>query len=390
MDEPVLHRNTRRARRALAALMLALLCLTASACDSAAAANGSAPRPQADSSRTFESAPAAGDSQSTAISADDLPEYQGEASVTLNGGMPSFTAEELQLPTFEEYAPLDSLGRCGAAFAMVSDETRPAANEKRGSISYIHPTGWEQGRYPFINGESLYNRSHLIAWSLGAENDNPRNLITGTTYMNQGTMQLVENRILGYIRNTGNHALVRVTPWFEGDDLLARGVQYEAYSVEDQGRSVCVNEFMFNVQPGVLIDYATGANQADGEDAADAPATDAPAAGDGASDAQGQDASASVAGAYGSGYCYQDGSHHSEGHHGYQGGTGNGAVAGAATADGTAQAQEYVLNTNTMKIHRPGCSSVSRMAEHNRQHCTGTVADLCAQGYSPCQVCWPE
>lgn len=189
-----------------------------------------------------------------------IPVYDGEPYVELNGGTPDFTADELALPSFESYAPLDSLGRSVCGFAMVSDETRPANNERRGNISNIKPTGWRQGFYDFIVGESLYNRSHLIAWSLSAENDNPCNLMTGTIYMNQDNMEPFESQILAYIRNTGNHVLIRSTPVFEGTDLLAKGIHYEAYSVEDDGGTICFNVFLFNVQPGVEIDNATGAN----------------------------------------------------------------------------------------------------------------------------------
>lgn len=207
----------------------------------------------------------ASSSSGASITESNLPSYQGNPSVVVNGDLPAFTAEELSLQTFEDYAPLDGQGRCGTAFALVSDETRPATGEKRSSISSIRPTGWCQASYDFVQGGSLYNRSHLIAWSLGAENANPRNLITGTASMNQSVMQPLENRILEYIRNTGRHVLVRVTPVFSGRDLVARGVQYEAYSVEDAGTAICMNRFLFNVQPGVEIDYATGESHATDE-----------------------------------------------------------------------------------------------------------------------------
>lgn len=194
------------------------------------------------------------------VTPDTIPEYTGEALVDIDGGIPAFTPEELAAETFESYAPLDSFGRAGQAFALVSDETTPAPGAKRGNISYIHPTGWRQKQYDFIQGGSLYNRSHLIAYSLADESDNENNLITGTTYMNQGAMQEIESRILAYIRNTGNHVLVRATPIYEGDDLVARGIQYEAFSIEDNGQTICENVFLFNVQPGVEIDYATGKN----------------------------------------------------------------------------------------------------------------------------------
>ena len=368
---------------ALAALLLAALCLGLAGCAEGAGASGAvsgggsteaatasvAGGSSAATSAAGAVAPVAPDGR---ITADNVPAYAGEASVAVNGGVPGFTQEDLARGTFEDYAPLDSLGRCGMAFALVSDETRPANGEKRGNISAIKPTGWVQGRYEDLPDGSLYNRSHLIAWSLGAENDNPRNLITGTSFMNQGTMQGVENRILAYIRNTGNHVLVRVTPVFVGDELLARGVQYEALSIEDGGQAVCVNEFMFNVQPGIRLDYATGLNEraVEGEDTGSTveslPVETAAGVGDDASAAAGAIAGAAAGDAA--------------------------AVQGAGAVQEAAPAaqNDYVLNTNTRKVHRPGCSSVQKMKAKNRSDYSGALDELLAQGYSPCQICRPE
>ena len=184
-----------------------------------------------------------------------LPEYSGQPYVDL--GNPGFTDEDLDRGAFEEYSPLDELGRCGQAFALITTDTMP--DRERESISEIRPSGWHTVRYDdLIEDKYLYNRSHLIAFSLAGENANEENLITGTRYFNHELMLPWEEEVLYYVRNTGKSVLYRVTPVFEGDNLLASGVQMEAYSVGDGGRSVCFNIFIYNVQPGVEIDYATG------------------------------------------------------------------------------------------------------------------------------------
>lgn len=187
-----------------------------------------------------------------------IPEFSGSASVTINENMPFFEKSDMTEQSFEKYSNLDSLGRCGAAFANLSTDTMPT--EKRGNIGSVKPTGWQISKYDFIDGEYLYNRCHLIAYQLSAENANKRNLITGTRFMNTSGMLPYENEVAEYIKRTNNHVLYRVTPMFEGDDLLCRGVLMEAYSVEDDGKGVCFNVFCYNAQPGVIIDYATGEN----------------------------------------------------------------------------------------------------------------------------------
>ena len=212
-----------------------------------------------------------GSTSSNAVSVDslgDIPEYDESPYVAIDAddthadGVPSFTEEELERAregAFEDYSELDSLGRCGAALACVGEETMPT--EERGDISDVYPTGWNQEEYDFVDGGVLYNRCHLIAFSLAGENDNELNLITGTRYLNVEGMLPFEERILDYIEETGNHVLYRVTPVFEDDELLARGVHLEAWSVEDDGEGVCFNVYCYNVQPGVSIDYATGENE---------------------------------------------------------------------------------------------------------------------------------
>lgn len=186
-----------------------------------------------------------------------LPRYEGEPYVEVNDGIPFFDEEDLELGSFEKYSRLDSLGRCGTAFANISPELMPT--DERQPIGSVKPTGWHTASYPEVIPERyLYNRCHLIAWCLAGENANRRNLITGTRYMNVEGMLPAEEKVLDYVRDTGNHVLYRVTPVFEGDNLVASGVLMEAYSVEDSGEGICICVYCFNVQPGVWIDYETG------------------------------------------------------------------------------------------------------------------------------------
>ena len=185
-----------------------------------------------------------------------IPEYEGNPYVILNNNIPEFNAEDYTTESFEQYSELDNLGRCGTAYANISKEIMPSDNEERGNISSIQPTGWKQKKY---NGDYLYNRCHLIGWQLTGENDNKLNLITGTQYMNVEGMLPFENKIAEYLeKEPNNHVLYRVTPIFEGNNLIARGVQMEAYSIEDEGEGVCFNIYAYNVQPGIVIDYETG------------------------------------------------------------------------------------------------------------------------------------
>lgn len=188
-----------------------------------------------------------------------FPEWNGEPSVIYNGNIPSFDKEELTDICFTRFSEQDALGRCGAALACVGKESFPEG--ERTSIGMIRPAGWHLAKYDFIdNGGFLYNRCHLIAWMLCGVGDDVRNLITGTRYLNTEGMLPYEKQIADYIRKTGNHVFYRVTPLYAGNDLLARGVQMEAMSVEDEGKSLSFNVFCFNVQPSVTIDYATGNN----------------------------------------------------------------------------------------------------------------------------------
>lgn len=188
----------------------------------------------------------------------DIPEYSGKDYIILNNNVPNFSDSDLTTTSFEEYSPLDSLGRCGVAYANVGTDIMPT--EKRESISSVKPSGWQSVKYDIVEGKYLYNRSHLIGYQLTAENANARNLITGTRYFNATLMLPYENMVADYIKETNNHVLYRVTPLFEGNNLVATGVQMEAKSVEDNGEGIEFNIFVYNVQPGITIDYATGNN----------------------------------------------------------------------------------------------------------------------------------
>lgn len=191
---------------------------------------------------------------------ESIPEYSGSAYVRINNNIPSFTESDYTTKPFETYSKLDNLGRCGVAYANICQEIMPDDNDERESISQVKPSGWQTAKYTgIVDGNYLYNRCHLIGYQLAGENANEKNLITGTRYMNVEGMLPFENLIDDYIEeNENNHVLYRVTPIFEGNNLVASGVQLEAYSVEDNGAGVCFNVYVYNVQPGIDIDYATG------------------------------------------------------------------------------------------------------------------------------------
>ena len=229
-------------------LPLLLCCLLLTACAELGALSGSD----------------GGHSRETEIIAlSELPEYSGEPYVEINGNEPDFPKEEWTEESFEQYAELDGLGRCGTAYASVGTDLMPT--EKRGSIGQVKPTGWQTVKYDIVDGKYLYNRCHLIGYQLSGENANEKNLITGTRYMNVEGMLPFENMVADYVKETDNHVMYRVVPVFEGDNLLASGVQMEAMSVEDGGEGISYNVYVYNVQPGIDIDYATGESSPGGE-----------------------------------------------------------------------------------------------------------------------------
>lgn len=201
----------------------------------------------------------AGSEQTQVFDLGSIPEYSGSPYTVVNRNTPDFTSAELDKAksSYKTFSNLDSLGRCGVAEASIGTDLLP--NEKRGSIGMVKPSGWHTIRYDdLISDKYLYNRCHLIAFCLSGENANSKNLITGTRYLNVEGMLPFEEKTVRYVENTGNHVLYRVTPVFQGNDLVARGVHMEARSVEDNGAGISFNVYCYNVQPGITIDYATG------------------------------------------------------------------------------------------------------------------------------------
>ena len=186
----------------------------------------------------------------------EVPSYNGEDYVYIDDNKPNFKEEDLNKETFENYSDLDKLNRCGVAYAKVGKETMPT--EERGSIGMIKPSGWHTIKYDNVDGKYLYNRCHLIGYQLTGENANEKNLITCTRHMNAESMLKFENEVADYIKKTNNHVLYRVTPMFKDDNLLASGVQMEALSIEDNGKGISFNVYVYNVQDGIEIDYKKG------------------------------------------------------------------------------------------------------------------------------------
>lgn len=265
----------------------------------------------------------AGNHSQTSVSLDSIPEYSGDPYVVVNNNVPFFSKEDLKAEVFESYGDLDSLGRCTVAYSMVGTETMPT--EERGSIGQVKPTGWHAVKYDNVDGKYLYNRCHLIGYQLTAENANVKNLITGTRYLNVQGMLPFENLTADYIKETGNHVLYRVTPVFEGDNLVASGVLMEGESAEDDGEAIQFCVYVYNVQPGIIIDYATGDSRLDD-------------------------------------------------------GTGGSSQNARKT---------YVLNTNSKTFHKPDCGSVGKIKDSNKQTFVGTREEAIKNGYSPCKSCNP-
>lgn len=265
-------------------------------------------------------------------SENDIPDYSGSAYIVLNNNKPEFTTSEITTEAFEKYSELDYSGRCGVAFACLGLETMPT--QERGEIGMIKPTGWQLKKYDCVDGKYLYNRCHLIGFQLSGENANDKNLITGTRYLNIDGMLPFENRVADYIEETSNHVMYRVTPIFEGDNLLCKGVKMEAYSVEDNGKGVSFNVFCYNVQPSIKINYENG------ESYLLVTTTTQPSA-------------------------------------------------EATTAEDNQTETNYILNTSSKKFHSPDCSSVNKMSDKNKETYSGSRNDLITRGYSPCGNCKP-
>lgn len=367
-----------------AAIALALCCaLPLAACESGSFSDSQANSP-------------------AAVQIADIPEYSGALCIDVNNGEPGFTDDDFKRGAFMEFSDLDFEGRCGAAFARIGTDT--LSNAPRGDISQVHPSGWEQHRYDFVDQKMLYNRSHLIAHQLCGEDANEKNLITGTRTMNSVGMTYYENIVANYVKQTGNHVLYRVTPIFAANDLVARGVQMEAESVEDDGQAVRFNVFVYNVEPGVEIDYVTGKSR----ESSDVPhvATGGEATTTGASttpNATGKEASgASTKSPNGNARSESTNNTTSKGdaENGQSNRATNAAGSGdaknpsngAGSEEGLAtsyESHEYVLNTKSMKFHCPTCSSVNDIADNNKQEATATRDELISEGYSPCKQCNP-
>jgi len=263
------------------------------------------------------------------VTQEEVPEYAGTPFVVLQENIPGFTEEDYITEPFEYYSELDELGRCGMVYANIGVELMPM--EERESIGHIKPSGWQLVKYDFVDGNYLYNRCHLIGFQLSGENANERNLITGTRYMNVIGMLPFENQVAGYVKSTGNHVLYRVTPEYVGENLVAEGVRIEASSVEDKGEGLSFHVFVYNHQPGVVINYATGESRLATEE----------------------------------------------------------EVLAIEYAGQDREEVEYVLNTNSMKFHYPHCSSVSEMKEKNKLNTKMPREMLLIFGYKPCGTCEP-
>lgn len=253
----------------------------------------------------------------------DVPEFSDEPYVILNDNNPEFADDMLSDKAYEFYSELDSLGRCGYVMACVGTEIMPT--EERGAIGMVKPTGWHTVKYDNVDGKYLYNRCHLLGYQLTGENANKLNLITGTRYLNIEGMLPFEDLIAEYVKETNNHVLYRVTPIFEGDNLLASGVQMEGYSIEDSGAEIRFNVFAYNAQPGITIDYATGESHL------------------------------------------------------------NDNVETDITQEEIVTT--YVINKNSKKFHTPDCASVKDMKPQNKIESDKTKEELEKLGYSPCKSC---
>lgn len=278
----------------------------------------------------------------------DIPSYSDKPFVIVQNNKPNF-GKVKNTKSYESYGKLDSYGRCTVAEACIGKDLMPT--KKRGSIGQVKPTGWQTVKYDWVDGKYLYNRCHLIGYQLTAENANPNNLITGTRYMNVDGMLPFENMVADYIKETGNHVLYRVTPIFEGNNMLATGVQMEAKSVEDNGEGICYNVFVYNVQPGVKINYKNGASEGSkyGSSLKDNKKTSSTKTGSSSKKSTTVKKQTTVK-----------------------------VVAG-----------KYIFNTSTKKFHIPSCHTVKRMSNSNKKSFSGSRQEAINQGYDPCKICHP-
>lgn len=321
----------------------------------------------------------------------EIPPYAGTPYAVIGDNVPEFGIEVDAEVSFEYYSDLDQLGRCGPAFANIGQDLMP--EEERGDIGQIRPSGWHTVKYDCIADRYLYNRCHLIAFQLAGENANERNLITGTRYMNVTGMLPFEEEVGNYVRETGNHVLYRVTPIFEGENLVATGVRMEAWSLEDEGAGVCFDVFVYNCQPDIVIDYATGdsyeenpgVSLAQGD--ADGGESEISSSEDTVSEnALTQTPTPIITEVPTPVITEAPTPVITEAPAPVITENPTPAITEAPNTDGSA---DYIANTNTGKFHYPWCSSVGEMAEHNKWYFYGSRDELISLGYVPCKRCNP-
>lgn len=299
------------------------------------------------------------------VSLDAIPAYDGKAYVAVNNNEPFFTDSDMITTAFENYSDLDSLGRCGVAYANICKDIMPT--EERGKIGMIKPSGWHTVKYDVIKDRYLYNRCHLIGYQLAGENANPKNLITGTRYLNVEGMLPFENLVADYVNNTGNHVLYRVTPMFSGSNLVANGVLIEAKSVEDNGGGIFFNVYCYNVQPGVGINYENGDSWLDGTTPQQSAQTDTP------QNEGSQSSAGSGAGEYGS----------SGSTTGSASSGSDSSVAENSAADSSNSETMVHITATGKKYHRAGCRTLKKSDTEV------TLDEAKSMGLSPCGICNP-
>lgn len=261
------------------------------------------------------------------VLSEEIPAFKGQPYTVLDSNIPDFTDEEKSAAPYEFYSELDALNRCGYVMACIDRSLMPT--EERGAIGQVKPSGWQTVKYDIVDGKYLYNRCHLIGFQLTGENANPRNLITGTRYLNIEGMLPFENMVADYIKETGNKVLYRVTPDFQGEERLARGVILEGWSVEDQGAGICFKVYAYNIQPGIIIDYQTGESRLD-------------------------------------------------------------ETAGAETVPQQESGQEsYIVNTSSKRFHSPDCGNGLSTKAENMELFFGSRDALIEKGYTPAGCCDP-
>lgn len=312
--------------------------------------------------------------QTSTLKLKDIKAYDKTAFVEINDNVPDFYISQITTNPYVSFSPLDKLGRTGACIACLSKETLPT--ESREQVSGVDPSGWNNKRYDqLIEGQYLFNRSHVIAYQLCGDNGSPENLITGTDYLNTNGMHFFEDMVAAYLeKNKDHHVIYRVTPFYDGDNLVPMGVQMEAFSVEDYGKDLCFNVFVYNVQPGIEINYKNGDSK---EDPNYVPGSEIKAA-----EAYGKISVPEIVA------FSMLASETTDSENGLVNkSVSEDAIANPETEEETAQTVTYILNTNTHKFHTPTCSSVADMKEKNKQEFYGSFDEAVSLGYKPCQKC---